>query len=60
MNKRKIAITIGTLASLVVIALIINYITKPKIMAQSYEKPVAIGNLEAQYDVIVIGEDLRV
>ncbi|AWE06336.1 FAD-dependent oxidoreductase [Lysinibacillus sp. 2017] len=55
MNKRKIVITIGTLASLVVIALIINYITKPKIMAQSYEKPVAIGNLEAQYDVIVIG-----
>ena len=55
MNKRKIAITIGILTSLVVIAFIIKYITEPEIMAQSYEKPVAVDNFEEQYDVIVIG-----
>ena len=55
MNKRKIAITIGFLASLVVIALVIKYITEPKIMAQSYEKPVAVQNFDEQYDVSVIG-----
>ena len=55
MNKRKIAISVGILAILVVIAFVFNYITKPKILAQSYEKPVAVANFDEQYDVIVIG-----
>ena len=55
MNKRKIAITIGILAILVIIAFIIKYITEPKVMAQSYEKPVAVTDFDEQYDVIVIG-----
>lgn len=52
-KKRLIAFTI--IAAMILVAYVIYFITKPKLLKQSYETPVTLQTFDNEYDVIVIG-----
>lgn len=55
MKNRKLLLTIAIVAATIIITYVIYFITKPKLLKESYETPITLQTFENEYDVIVIG-----